>query len=69
MSKPSHYTVRIKRSAEMEMDRLPAQVFARVRKAILALERHPRPPKCKKLRGTQYYRLRVGALSYSLCHR
>jgi len=52
--------VRIKRSAEKEMDRLPAQAFGRVTKAILALEHNPRPPDSRKLRTVQEYRLRVG---------
>ena len=60
MSKQSRYTVRIKRSAEKEMDRLPVQVFRRVTKAILSLEHNPRPAGCKKLRGAEDYRLRVG---------
>ena len=37
------YTVFIKRSAEKEMDRLPAVAFKRVRDAVLALEADPRP--------------------------
>ncbi|MCH7527388.1 MAG: type II toxin-antitoxin system RelE/ParE family toxin [Planctomycetes bacterium] len=60
MSKGRGYTVLIKRSAEKEMDRLPARTFARAVQAILKLERDPRPKGSKKLRGVQDYRLRVG---------
>ena len=51
----------MKRTAEKEMDRLPADVFTRVAQAIEKLEREPRPVGARKLRGTaQRYRLRVG---------
>lgn len=55
------YTVTIKRSAEREMDALPRSVFERVVEAVLALESDPRARRCKKLRGVNEYRLRVGA--------
>ena len=54
------YIVRIKRSAEKEMDRLPESVFERLVEAILSLERDPRPRGAKKLRGVEDYRLRAG---------
>lgn len=60
MSARGRYTVRIKRSAEKEMDRLPARTFERIAQAILKLSSDPRPPGSQKLRGVQDYRLRVG---------
>ena len=54
------YAVRVKRSAEKEMDRLPQDIFDRVAEAILELEDDPRPHGCKKLKGVEEYRLRVG---------
>ena len=60
MSKGGGYTIRIKRSAEKEMDRLSDKVFRRISEAILRLESDPRPAGSKKLRGVQDYRLRVG---------
>ena len=60
MSKDRGYTIRIKRSAEKEMDRLPGRTFERLTRVILNLERDPRPRNSKKLRGVQDYRLRVG---------
>ncbi len=55
------YTVRLKRSAEKELERLPEEVFQRVVDALLRLETEPRPQGCKKLRGAEDYRVRVGA--------
>jgi mRNA interferase RelE/StbE len=60
VSAPQRYEVRIKRSAEREMDALPRPLFERVAEAILALGRAPRGPGSKKLRGRQAYRTRVG---------
>ena len=60
MSAQGAYTVCIKRSAEKEMDRLPARTFERVVRVILHLEGNPRPNGSQKLRGVQEYRLRVG---------
>ncbi len=60
MSTRGGYTVRIKRSAEKEIDRLSARTFERVARTILRLERDPRPRGSQKLRGMQDYRLRVG---------
>ncbi len=54
------YNVEIKRSAEREMDRLPAEMHRRISESILALENNPRPLGSRKLRGGEAYRLRVG---------
>ena len=55
------YSVRIKRSAEKEMDGLPNSVFDRIAESIRALKIDPRPHGSRKLRGLEQYRLRVGA--------
>ncbi len=60
MSSAGKYEIRIKRSAEQEMDCLPSKVFSRISGKILKLESTPRPRGCKKLRGRHEYRLRVG---------
>ena len=60
MSGGSTYSVRIKRSAEREMDRFPPKTFDRLAEVILGLEADPRPRGSRKLRGVQEYRLRVG---------
>ncbi len=67
MNSERGYSVRIKRSAEKEMDRLPARTFQRIAQAILKLERDPRPKGAKRLRGVQDYRLRVGAYRVLYC--
>ena len=54
------YQVRILRSAEKEMDRLPVTVHARLSNRILSLEENPRSRGVKKLSGREEYRLRVG---------
>jgi mRNA interferase RelE/StbE len=48
--------------AERDLKRLPAEVFQRVIAAIRALGADPRPPGCRKLRGSTRhdYRIRVG---------
>lgn len=60
MSHRAPYTVRIARSAEREMDDLPPNVFPRVADAIHRLAGEPRPRGCRKLRGQDEYRVRVG---------
>ena len=60
MSPAPRYEVFIKASAEREMNALPANVFSRVTRMILTLESDPRRRGCRKLRGADGYRLRVG---------
>ena len=54
------YTVYLKRSAEKELDRLPAKVYNRIIKRIISLGNNPRPLGAKKLLGQKGYRIRVG---------
>ncbi len=54
------HTVRILRSAEKEMDKLPSAVYNRISRRILSLETNPRPRGAKKLSNQQEYCLRVG---------
>ncbi len=54
------HDVRILRSAEKEMDKLPSVVYNRISRRILSLETNPRPRGAKKLSNRQEYRLRVG---------
>jgi mRNA interferase RelE/StbE len=60
VSDPARYTVRIKASAQREMDALPRDIFRRVSDIILSLEAAPRPRTSKRLRGREGYRMRVG---------
>jgi mRNA interferase RelE/StbE len=54
------YSVRVKRSAEKELNRLPAAALTRIGSALLSLADDPRPRNSKKLRGTENYRIGVG---------
>jgi len=55
------YTVRIERSAEREMDRLPNDRFDQIAARIRALAADPRPPGCRKIVGSRNdWRIRVG---------
>jgi mRNA interferase RelE/StbE len=54
------YTVEIVSKAEKEFLRLPAVVRSQICKKILSLEENPKPFGSKKLRETNYHRLRAG---------
>ena len=55
-----HYTVRLKRSAEQELRRLPRDNIPRILSRMQQLASQPRPPGCKKLTGEEEYRVRQG---------
>jgi len=54
------YTVKLKRSAEKELDNLPAKIYDKVINLLLSLKENPFPHNSKKLRGREGYRIRVG---------
>lgn len=54
------YPLRVRRSAEKELDRLPESIHERLSRRILGLEDNPRPQGAKKLSNREEYRLRVG---------
>jgi mRNA interferase RelE/StbE len=54
------YSVILKRSAERELDRLPAQLHDRITRKLLELESNPRPHGIQKLLGQDRYRIRIG---------
>ncbi len=56
----SKFRVIFNASAEKEFSKLDKTVQARVFKAIAKLEDDPRPPNCKKLKGSPNWRIRVG---------
>lgn len=56
------YEVRVLRSAEREILRLPIAVRNRIFIALDGLEEVPRPPGCKKMmNSTDLWRIRIGA--------
>ena len=54
------YTVRLKRSAEKELGRLPKKSHDRIVEHLVALQETPRPTGAKKLVGREGYRILVG---------
>jgi mRNA interferase RelE/StbE len=54
------YQVNLKKSVIKDLEKLPDIVLKRVQKTILALSDNPRPEGCKKLKGRDDYRVRVG---------
>jgi len=54
------YLVRLKRSAEKELDRLPIKAYNRIVKVLLSLKEDPIPQGTRKLHGRDGYRIRVG---------
>ena len=54
------YSIRVKRSAAKQLEKLPPKAAERIVKAIDALAEDPRPDGVKKLRGTDdHYRIRI----------
>ncbi len=55
------YAVKMKPSAEKELDRLSGELNARIFSRLESLAFDPRPPGCKKLKGgDNEWRLRIG---------
>jgi len=54
------YIVKLKRSAEKELDNLPTKIHHKVINILLSLKENPFPHNVKKLRGREGYRIRVG---------
>ncbi len=55
------YHLRLKRTAETDLRRLPKPLFERINERILALRKDPRPPGVRKLEGAlEGWRIRVG---------
>ena len=54
------YVVKLKRSAEKELEKLPTGVHDKIRSILRALKESPRPRNSKKLHGREGWRIRVG---------
>ncbi|MBI5638946.1 MAG: type II toxin-antitoxin system RelE/ParE family toxin [Nitrospirae bacterium] len=55
------YRLKIKKSAQKELDVFPDQIFIKLDKAILSLKEEPLPfPQSKELKGENKRRLKVG---------
>jgi mRNA interferase RelE/StbE len=55
-----NYQVILPKSVQKELDRLPDEVVDRILDALSGLKAQPRPSGCKKLRGEDAWRIRVG---------
>lgn len=54
------YHVTISKSAQKRLDKVSDSIANRLIAAIYILAEDPRPPGCKKLKGRDAYRIRVG---------
>ena len=54
------YRIRIIPSAEHQFRKLSSVLQDRIARKILSLANHPRPHGSRKLRDTQFYRIRIG---------
>ncbi|MFO7670330.1 MAG: type II toxin-antitoxin system RelE/ParE family toxin [Bacteroidales bacterium] len=54
------YTILIERYAQKQIMKLDKKVIPVIKSAIAGLADNPRPYGCKKLRGEDAYRIRVG---------
>lgn len=54
------YTVLILPSAQKQLDKLPNNIATRIEDKLMELGANPRPAGCKKLKGRDAYRLRIG---------
>ena len=54
------YTVKLIPKAEKKLDSFQADLRDRIFDALEGLKSDPRPPGCKKLKGLNVYRIRVG---------
>jgi mRNA interferase RelE/StbE len=55
------FHVEVRRSAEKELGRISAQARQRIAVALLGLAGQPLPPGVKKLKGSDGFRIRIGA--------
>jgi mRNA interferase RelE/StbE len=56
----NEYEIQFSRSARKELESLTAEVVSRIFSKITVLASDPRPPGCRKLVGTESFRIRVG---------
>ena len=54
------YTVKLKRSAEKELENIPTKTHNKIINLLLSLKENPFPSNSKKLHGREGWRIRVG---------
>ena len=57
---PKYRIELLDRKTRRQLDRIHEPDLSRIAEAILRLEDDPRPPRCRKLRGLEGWRIRVG---------
>jgi mRNA interferase RelE/StbE len=58
--KKPEYTVLILPSAQKQLSKLPNAIATRIEDKMMELEQDPRPAGCKKLKGRDAWRIRIG---------
>lgn len=58
--KKPEYSVLILPSAQKQLSKLPGAIATRIEDKMMELEQDPRPPGCKKLKGRDAWRIRIG---------
>ena len=58
--KRPEYTVLILPAAQKQLSKLPSAIATRIEDRLLDLEVDPRPSGCKKLKGRDAWRIRIG---------
>lgn len=61
------YRVLIKKKAEKSLSKISEPYYSSIKSNILALANNPRPNGCKKLKGREGYRIRIG--NYRVLYR
>lgn len=56
----NNYTVQLSKKAQKQLDKLTDDIAEPIFEAIGLLETEPRPVGCKKLKGRDGYRIRIG---------
>lgn len=54
------YTIKLKRSAEKDLERLPLRIHDKIIEHLVSLKEDPLPVGARKLQGRDGYRIRVG---------
>lgn len=55
-----NYTITLSKTAEKQLDKLSDHIAEPILEAIENLQENPRPNGCKKLKGRDGYRIRIG---------
>ena len=56
----TNYAILLSKKAEKQLDKLPKNIAISIIESISLLETDPRPNGCKKLKGRDGFRIRVG---------